>query len=291
MGLVAEKTTDGAVLSNQTFGRFREFVQQALGIKMPDAKRTLLQGRLQKRMRKIGIATFEDYYEYVFSDEGRQREIVHMMDAITTNKTDFFREPKHFEYLIQTAIPALLCHNENGQRRPLIVWSAGCSSGQEPYTLAMVLSEFGQQHRGFRFSILATDISTKVLDTAIMGVYDERDVIPVSMHMKRRYLLRSKDKSRNTVRIAPELRAKVSFRRLNFMQEDYNIREPVDIIFFRNVLIYFSRKTQETVINRLCTYLKPNGYFFAGHSETLSGLKVPLVQIGSTIYQRKDAKC
>ncbi len=287
MGCAVEDKIDSVELSNKMFNRFSTFVERELGIKMPEVKKTLLQGRIHKRMRKVGIPTFEEYYEYVFSEEGRKKELTHMVDSVTTNKTDFFREPKHFEYLVQSAIPYIMNCNGRFSRSHIKLWSAGCSSGQEPYTLAMVLSDFARQHQGIQFSVLATDISTKVLNSAMLGIYDESDMITVPAPMRKRYMMRSKDKSSTKVRITPELRAKVMFRQLNFMHEDYCIGDPVDIIFFRNVLIYFSRQTQERVINRLCAYLKSDGYFFAGHSETLSGLKVPLIQTGPTIYKRK----
>lgn len=287
MDFSVENQITTPMLSDKMFHRFREFVQKELGIKMPDAKRRLLQGRIQKRMRRIKIGTFEDYYDYVFSPEGMDVELTHLMDSVTTNKTDFFREPKHFNFLVSEALPTLLNNNSFRGVNPVLCWSAGCSRGAEPYTLAMVLSDYSRLNQGFRFSIVATDISTKVLKIAVMGIYDEEDVLPVPMKMRKRYLMRSNDKQASLVRIRPELRSKVLFRRLNFMEEDYQINAPADIIFFRNVMIYFNRPTQETVINRLCKYLRKDGYFFTGHSETLSGLSVPLIQVAPTIYRRE----
>lgn len=275
------------MLSDKMFNQFREFVQKELGIKMPEGKRTLLQGRLQKRLRITGIPTFEAYYDYVFSDKGKAAELAHMMDAVTTNKTDFFREPKHFEYLVETALPTIMKQKNGGRPHHLLCWSAGCSSGKEPYTLGMVLSEFARHHPGLGFTILATDISTKVLNSAMQGIYGEEDVVPVPMPLRKKYLMRSKDKKKKIVRVVPDLRSKIMFRRLNFMQQDYGVSKPVHVIFFRNVLIYFKRPTQELVINRLCRYLNPGGFFFTGHSETLNGLNVPLVQVAPTIYRRK----
>lgn len=273
-------------LSIRTFKLFREFVEKELGIKMPDAKISLLQGRLQKRMRYLGIPTFEAYYDYVFSGAGKESERVHLMDAVTTNKTDFFREPAHFDFLVQKALPSILNHSGNRGNQPVICWSAGCSTGKEPYTLAMVLSEFARACQGFRFAIFATDISTKVLSHAIAGIYHEEDILPVPMELRKRYLLRSKDRHKGEVRVVPELRSKIIFRRLNFMDKDYEVERPVDVIFFRNVLIYFNRQTQEEVIGRLCRHLCKDGFFFTGHSETLSGLNVPLVQVAPTVYRR-----
>jgi chemotaxis protein methyltransferase CheR len=151
----------------------------------------------------------------------------------------------------------------------------------------MVLSEYVRDRDGVGFSILATDISTRVLGKAMLGIYSEEMVEPVPMRMRKRYLMRSKDKSRGAVRIIPDLRSKIVFRRLNFMQDRYGLRDPVDIIFCRNVLIYFDMKTQEKVINNLCQHLNSGGYLFTGHSETLHSLNVPLVQAGGSIYVRK----
>lgn len=275
-----------AAMSRKTFVRFQDFVQEELGIKMPDSKKTMLQARLLKRLRKVGMRNFEDYYDYVFSSRGREEEMVHMIDVITTNKTDFFREPGHFRYLQETALPELVRFEGVGRRKKAMVWSAGCSTGEEPYTLAMVLKEFENRCRGFQFRILATDISTRVLDEARLGIYDEVDVEPVPMPLRKRYILRSKDPVRNLVRIVPELRSTVHFQRLNFMSSDFGIREAMDVIFCRNVIIYFDKPTQEKVLNRLCRHLIPGGYMFMGHSETLNGLDVPLVPVAPTVYRR-----
>ena len=273
-------------MSDETFARFSAFVQTELGIKMPAAKKTMLQSRLLKRLRAVGKQTYEEYYDYVFGSQGMTRELVNLIDVITTNKTDFFREPKHFDYLVQTALPQLIRICGTGIRRKVRVWSAGCSTGEEPYTLAMVLSEFAAACRGFQFSILATDISTRVLETAKIAIYEHEKAEPIPMLLRKQYLMQSKDKTKGTVRIVPELRSIVRFQRLNFMDDDFGMPKPVDIIFCRNVLIYFDRPTQEKVLNRLCRYLNPGGFMFMGHSETLNGLRVPIVQAAPTIYRR-----
>jgi chemotaxis protein methyltransferase CheR len=275
-------------LSDRMFRQFSEYITQELGIKMPPTKKTMLQGRLQKRLRILGFHSFEDYAGYVFGPEGKAtEESVVLMDLVTTNKTDFFREPRHFDYLIDTAVPALINAKGAGMRRKLLVWSAGCSTGAEPYTLAMVLSDFADTMDGFDFSILATDISTKVLEKAQKAVYREHEAEPVPLELKRRHLLKSRDRSARLVRVAPALRDKVRFRRLNFMEEDFGIEQPADIIFCRNVIIYFDQKTQERVLTRICRHLKPGGFLFMGHSETLHGLNLPLVQETTAIYKRK----
>ncbi len=275
---------NGGGMDQQTFCRFRDFVTVHLGIKMPDVKKTMLQSRLQKRLRLLGMSSYEDYCDYVLDGPGREKELCHMIDAVTTNKTDFFREPKHFQYLVETALPEMI----RSRLSPSLFrfWSAGCSTGAEPYTLAMVLDAFAAHMPRFRFSILATDISSRVLEEAVAGIYDAEMVRPVPMDLRKKYLLRSKDRSRPVVRIVPELRKKVRFARLNFMADVFGLEHDVQTIFCRNVLIYFDRPTQEKVINRLCRHLVPGGYLFVGHSETLQGLQVPLVQAHPTVYRK-----
>jgi len=291
------KDMHAAAINDRDFVRLSRFIHSECGIKMPAAKKILLESRLRKRLRVLGMSSYSEYCNYLFSPEGAKSELVHMIDVVTTNKTDFFREPNHFEYLVRTALPELINRYGANIRRKYTIWSAGCSTGEEPYTLAMVLSEFAENYKKiplspalskgeFYFSILATDISTKVLERAGLGIYREDDVVPVPGALKMKYLLRSRDRNKNLVRIVPELRSQIKFRRLNFMDSDYGIKEPVDIIFCRNVIIYFDRPTQEKLLNRFCQHLIPGGYLFMGHSETLNGLGVPLVSAGPMVYRK-----
>ncbi|MDD6003667.1 MAG: protein-glutamate O-methyltransferase [Bacteroidales bacterium] len=270
-----------AKLSDKDFARLSDFIYSRYGIKMPEAKHIMLQSRLQKRLRALQIPTFAEYVDFVFSPAGAD-EIVHMMDVVSTNKTDFFREAQHFDFLTQTVLPELY---ETNHQSVIKVWSAGCSSGEEPYTLAMVISEYIANHRGYDFQILGSDLSTIVLEKAVTAIYPEDRVDIIPLDLKKKYLLRSKDRTKPTVRIVPELRAKTQFMRLNFMDEAYNAPSNFDIIFCRNVLIYFDRKTQESVINKLCRHLRPGGYFFLGHSESVTGIDVPLQQIKPTVFK------
>ena len=275
-----------AVLLDRDYERLSRVVYGEGGIKMPPAKKVMLEARLRKRIRALGLTSFGGYCEYLFSREGLERELINMIDAVTTNKTDFFREPKHFDFLSSVAVPEMMNLYGAGIRRDLKVWSAGCSTGEEPYTIAMVLSEFRNAHPPLEFMILGTDISTMVLDRAARAVYAMERAETVPAVMKRKYLLRSRDRQKNLVKIVPELRGQVRFRRLNFMAEDFAMREPMDMIFCRNVIIYFDRQTQEKLLNRLYDHLIPGGYIFMGHSETLSGLRVPLVSAGPTVYRK-----
>ncbi len=273
-------------MSAREFDRLSEFIVGHCGIKMPPAKKVMLESRLQKRLRTLGMASFRDYCDFVLGSDEGSGELVHMIDAVTTNKTDFFREPTHFQFLAETALPEFLMDGISGVRKKFTVWSAGCSSGEEPYTLGMVLNEFASQHSDFQYAILATDISTRVLEKARFGIYDQHLIKPIPQTLKQKYFLRSKDRDKGLVRIVPELRARVSFQRLNLMEEQILTPEPMDAIFCRNVIIYFERATQYRLLSRLCGCVKIGGHLFLGHSETVHGFDLPLVRISSTIYRK-----
>lgn len=273
-----------AQLTQDEFDKLSRFIYKESGIKMPPVKRVMLQSRLQKRLRELGMTTFKEYCDYVFSKEGFNNEIIHMLDVVSTNKTDFFREPVHFDFLTDHVLPEFI-EKQQGSKH-LKVWSAGCSSGEEPYTIAIVLANFAEKHPSFDFSIIGTDISTQILQKAVDGVYKEDRVSIVPLETKRKYFLRSKDRANPTVKVAPHIRKKVRFGRLNFMDNSYDIPETFDVVFCRNVLIYFDRETQERVIDKLCTKLRSGGYFFLGHSESIMNMNLPLKQIKPTIFQR-----
>lgn len=272
-------------MSNSDFNRFSKFIQVEYGIRMPSSKKTTLEVRLYKRLKALGMESFGQYCNYVFSPKGIECEIPHMIDVITTNMTVFFRDTESYDYLVQTVLPNLINQHGSGVREKLMLWSAGCASGEEPYTLAMVLSEFTEKHHGFDFSVLATDVSTRVLKTAKRGIYEQDKTTTIPTGLKMKYLMRSKDREKRLVRIVPELRSLVKFRRLNLM-ENFGMREPMDIIFCRNVIIYFNRTTQEKLLKRICDHLRPGGYIFLGSSENLVGFNMPLEHVSSTIYRK-----
>jgi chemotaxis protein methyltransferase CheR len=275
------------VMSDRDFARLSEFIWGRCGIKLPAAKKTMLEGRLRRRLRSLGMDNFADYCDFLFSPRGLDEECIHMVNMVTTNKTDFFREPQHFHILMQTVLPELTQKLDWGSRNsPLKIWSAGCSTGEEPYTLAMFLSEYSASHPGFYFAIMGTDISTKVLEAARLAIYEHEAIEPVPTPWRKKYLLRSRNKDKVLVRIAPELRQLVQFRQLNFMEDDYGIKEPQAVIFCRNVLIYFDKPTQSAVLRRLCRHLRQGGYLFIGHSETMHGLDLPLEQSAPTVYRK-----
>lgn len=260
------------------------YIQELCGIKAPPSKRTMIEARLQKRLRALELDSLEDYCALLADPVAAQAETPHLIDAITTNTTAFFREPGHFDHLARVLLPAWTKKAANAH--PFRIWSAGCSSGEEPYTLAMVLSEHAMTAPGFQFSILATDICGEVLARARRAVYPEERVQAAPGALLKRYALRSRDRAAGLIRMAPELREKVEFRLLNLM-EDFSMREPLDAIFCRNVMIYFDRPTQDRLLRKFCRQLAPGGHLFIGHSESLAGLFLPLDQVSPTIYRLK----
>jgi chemotaxis protein methyltransferase CheR len=279
----ALKAPDAEQLSAKNFQRLATFIQDYSGIKMPANKRTMLEGRLRRRMRATRIDDLNAYCRYLFDEDGMDAEVIHLIDAVTTNKTEFFREPAHFDFLVNKGLPALAAKG----KREIKVWSSACSTGAEPYTIAMILDEFCAKQRGIDYSILCTDICTEVLDQAIAGRFSEQMIEPVSMARRQRYVMRSRDPSRSEVRITPDLRGKLAFGRLNLMDDAYPIETNLDIIFCRNILIYFDKATQAKVLSRLCNHLTPGGYLFLGHSESIVGIDLPVVQIANTVFQKR----
>ncbi len=275
-------------MSEAIFGRFSTFIYDNCGVKMPPVKRTMLKSRLTKRLRILGIRSFADYYDYVCSPEGMNAELVHMIDEVTTNKTDFFREPAHFDFLIQTAVPTILNLRRVSEFSKLNIWSAGCSSGEEPYTLAMVLADYFENRPG-DFSILATDISTRVLAKAKKGIYTKPVIQPVSHKFRQKYLMRGKGSLEGFSRVVPELREKVSFQRLNLLEgRDFGLKQRMDMIFCRNVIIYFDHPTQKRLFEKYYKQIISGGFMFIGHSETLNNINNDFVPATSAVYRKPE---
>jgi chemotaxis protein methyltransferase CheR len=277
-------TTREDGISRPDFARLCSLIYAQSGITLSADKKTMLELRIRRRLKSLELETFADYCHYLFGAKGQKDEIVHLLDVVTTNKTDFYREPAHFDFLVQKALPDLTSRDGGGH--DLLIWSAGCSTGEEPYTLAIVLSEYAVTHPGFRFRILATDISTRVLEKAHRAVFSMEVVRPVPDHLRRKYFLRGRDPSSEQVRVVPELRKLVEFRRLNFKDADYGMTEKADIIFCRNVIIYFDRPTQESILQKLSKHLVPEGYVFMGHAEALHDMNIPLEPVAPATYRK-----
>jgi len=269
-------------LSSSDRKRIAQLVRNIAGIKLPESKHVMIEGRLRKRLSSLKMDSFSDYCDYLFSSP--DQELSYLIDSVTTNKTDFFREPAHFTYLKNKVIPEFFAKGI-GNTRSLNVWSAGCSSGEEVYTLSMVLNEVKKQIPSFRFSILGTDISQSILSRSKRAVYTKYEIAGIPNILRSQYLLRSRDDDKETLfKISPKARENIKFGQLNFMDRNYNLPEMMDVIFCRNVLIYFDKKNQEEVINKICEQANHGSYLFLGHSESLFNFDVPLEQVAPTTY-------
>jgi chemotaxis protein methyltransferase CheR len=266
----------------ESFERLSSYVTSEYGIKLPLAKKPMLESRLNKKVKTLGLNSYKEFLDFIFSDQGKQEELYHVIDLITTNKTDFFREAAHFNFLTSDFLPH---YQKQWGRNSLKIWSAGCSTGEEPYTLIMALEEYRKQNPDSVYHLMASDVSVRALQTAYQGVYDIEKINPVPIELKRSYFLRSKQNPK-VVRIKPQFRKRIQFKRINFMDNNWGMmKADMDFIFCRNVLIYFDKANQQKVINKFCTHLKPGGLLFLGHSESIIGMDVPLKQVRPTVYR------
>ena len=267
--------------TTRDFNDIRELVNHNTGIVLSDAKQDMVYSRLAKRLRKLGLKDFKDYCALIKSENSD--EITHFVNAVTTNLTSFFRENHHFEYLKETLIPELIS-SQTGQKQ-LRIWSSGCSTGEEPYSISMALKEALVSHPGYDAKLLATDLDTNVLDTACQGIYNEGRVNGISEERLKRWFLKGKDNSSDKVKVSSELQDMITFRQLNLMNE-WPMRGSFDIIFCRNVVIYFDKPTQRLLFDRYADILAPGGHLFIGHSETLYKVTDRFELIGNTIYRK-----
>jgi chemotaxis protein methyltransferase CheR len=240
---------------------------------------------LRKRARALHLEGLSEYISFLRSPSGEE-EVTGLMDAISTNVTDFFRERDHFDFLRQTVLPEWEKSEAGHEGRAFAGWSAACSSGEEPYTLAIELSEYFQLPRKAEWSITASDISTRMLDRAQEGIYPHERVKLPDAELLRRYFQRGTGKFEGYYRIKSEVRRRVAFQRQNLFEWPYPFRQKFDVIFCRNVMIYFDRKTQEQLVPRLKEQLVPGGYLFVGHSESLIGIDHTLKCVRPSIYRR-----
>jgi len=276
-------------LHEQEFALFQTLIHREAGIYLSEAKHSLLVARLSRRLRELGLRSFRKYYDLVTS-EGGEAERARMFDCISTNETSFFRERKHFDFLEREVLPIWRSEAAEGKRpRCVRVWSAGCSTGEEPYTLAMVLLAGLPPSSGWQIDILATDLSTRVLATARTGTWPVNKADGIPGEYRRAFMLRGVRAQEGTMKVGPELRAAVRFAQLNLHAESYPVPHNCDLIFCRNVLIYFDQAMRAKVTSRLIAHLQPGGYLFLGHAETLrASATINLVTAMPTVYQRRD---
>ncbi len=273
-------------LSRKNLERISSLVEEMVGIKLPIAKNIMIEGRLRKRVHAVGVDDLDAYCAWLFDQNGLQRELPYLIDALTTNKTDFFREPEHYHYLERLIVPELLkLHREP---RPLLkIWSAACSNGAEAYSAAMVLADFLGTGRHFNYAILGTDVSMNMLTQARRAVYPIDMIAPVPPGKKAAYVMQARQTAmRSKTRIAPSLRRHVNFRYLNLMDDSYPIDRDVDVVFLRNVLIYFEKSLQNKVIGKTISHLRPGGYLLLGHSESMIDPGFSITQIAPAVFRK-----
>ncbi len=266
--------------TDQDFQHLRRFIADKTGIAIADNKRELVYGRIARRLRATGLSRFSEYRRLL--ESGHSEELEEFINVITTNLTSFFRERHHFDILRDQLLPELL---RRYRSRPLRIWSAGCSTGEEAYSLAITVLECRQVVARDRVRIIATDLDSSVVAKARSGVYEQERVEALDQALVRRYFLKGKGRNAGKVRIKPEVAEMVEFSQLNLM-ETWPFEEPFDIIFCRNVIIYFDLPTQARLVDRFAGSLDPHGYLFIGHSETLNKVSNRFELLGKTVYRR-----
>jgi chemotaxis protein methyltransferase CheR len=267
-------------LTDKDFNKYREIVYKEAGIKLNDSKKALLQARLTRRLRTLKIDEFSEYLDYLM--ENYEEEKVNFINCITTNKTEFFRESKHFDFMTEKALPEFV----NMGIKEIKIWSAGCSTGEEPYTTAITLQEYFENKTKPEIKILATDIDTQVLDKAKEGIYASDIIEDIPVDILKKYFYKGKAGNEGLFKVKDNLKNMITFLRLNLLDEAYPMKGQFDIIFCRNVIIYFDRETQKKLFNKFSRYLAGHGYLFLGHSENISAISDDFTLIGNTIYKK-----
>ncbi len=264
--------------TRKDFEYIRDMVGERTGIVLSDHKENMVYGRLTRRIRQLRLGSFREYIDLL--QEGDGEELIEFTNALTTNLTAFFREPHHFDYLAETVMPFLLSKRNN---RRLRIWSAGCSTGEEPYTLAMVLMESIQNIGGWDVKILATDLDSNVVAKGKAGIYSAERITGISKARQAKWF--RKDTTSGQVVVDDALRNLITFKQLNLLHP-WPMKGPFDVIFCRNVIIYFNKDTQSKLFDRYANMLAPDGYLFVGHSETLHKVTDRFRLLGKTIYAR-----
>jgi chemotaxis protein methyltransferase CheR len=272
-------------LTDREYEQIRRLVKENTGINLGMNKRDLVISRLSRRLRNLGLDSFSQYIQLLRDSEATD-ELINMINQITTNKTEFFREKHHFDYLSEELLPRLRQEGEKSGNRKLRIWSAGCSSGEEPYTIALVLTEFFAQSRGWDLKILATDLDTNILQRAMQGAYTQESVRPVPPALLGRYFDRQLQDDKEYYVVKANLRQLITFRKFNLMTPSYPLQPILDIVFCRNVLIYFDNDDKLGILTKFHKLLKPGGHLFVGHSESLMMIKHLFSRRVNTIHQK-----
>lgn len=275
-------------LSDREFEMFRSLIFEKSGISLHDGKRELVRTRLGSRLRKGGFQSYKDYYNFVKEDESGT-ELVNLLDAISTNLTSFFREINHFHFLKKVVIPEIMAKKSASGVREARMWSAGCSSGEEPYSIAFTVMEALDNVKNWDIKILATDLSTKVLGKAAQGVYSAERVQSVPKEIMNKYFDKFSDETGISYMVRPTVRSLIQFKRFNLMDHVFPFKRKFDFIFCRNVMIYFDKPTQQKLIEKYYNVLADGGYLLIGHSESLTGVSHRFKYIQPTIYRKMES--
>jgi len=273
------------LLNEKEFRKLSKFIINNFGINITENKKELLEYRLSKRLIALNLSSFDQYVDYLFSEDGRKHEPVFLINEVSTNKTDFFRESRHFKVLIDNILPEITKKYRSGI---LPIWSAGCSSGEEVYSLAICLHNYKTYRGGPDYHVFGSDISKTVLTKAVRAIYPLSNSLHINQKDKKRYFLRSKDGSTPQVRVIKELRNKVSFNYLNLMDEEYKTPNIYPVIFCRNTLFYFDKDIKSKIVKKLITRLKPGGYLFISHTESLMDINQELKLVYPSVYQKQE---
>lgn len=260
------------------FEKISRLAYEHFGVDLRVGKQALIEARIGKKLRELGLSSFQQYFDYVTADT-TGKALTAMVDVLTTNHTSFFREPRHFDFMVKTILPDVL------QKPEIHIWSAACSSGEEPYSIAMTLLEAARAETLAKIRIRASDISTRVLEKAVRAVYPNERCASIRSEFQQRYMLRGQNSCANSLRFKPEVRNLMTFMNLNLMHplpSDYMC----SMLFCRNIMIYFDRPTQQSLVRRLTDCLEPGGYLFIGHSESLNSISHTLEYVAPATYRK-----
>lgn len=273
-------------IDDKEFGLFQRLIYNKSGINLASSKKELLKSRLMKRLREKSLSSFKEYYQYITEEDTTGEELVSMLDCISTNLTEFFRESAHFDFLSENVLPVLLENRRKNREKKIRIWCAGCSTGEEPYSISMILSDCIEQLLEWDIKILATDLSTRVLKKASQGAYAKDRLRGIPNQMLNTYFERGLHNLKDCYQIKDFLKKLIVFRRLNLTDEIFPFKGQFDFIFCRNVMIYFDKQTQTELISKFYKHLAPDGYLFIGHSESLAGTETRFRYVRPTIYQK-----
>jgi chemotaxis protein methyltransferase CheR len=272
-------------ITDEEFNKIRDLVYSKFGINLTEKKKSLVIGRLNKLIKSLGLKSFNEYYETVINDS-TNASLLSLVDKISTNHTFFYREKDHFELLVKRVLPEITEIIKRQGKNDLRIWCAGCSTGEEPYTIAMLINEFfGFEINNWDIGILATDISVSVLEIAEKGIYPKERTSELPANLKNKYI---KKIDNDIYEVDKKLKELILFKRLNLMNETFPFKGKFHLVFCRNVMIYFDKETREKLVNKFYNYIHQGGYFFVGHSESLDRRVTPFIYLQPAVYWKNN---